>query len=476
MNHAVSPEPEPKGPPVIAAAQYVRMSTDQQRYSIDNQVDAISRYADQRGMTIVRTYEDTGKSGLDLEGRPGLTRFLRDVHDGATPFEVLIVYDISRWGRFQDTDESAYYEFLCKRSGIRIAYCAEPFENDGSPFSAILKSMKRAMAAEYSRELSAKVFVGQSRMAARGFHVGQPPTIGLRRMLLDCDGLPKGIMLPGQRKAFTSDKVILVPGPAKEIALIRKIFRLFVCDNLGQSEICRRLNAGGIPSAKGIAWNEASISQILKNEKYAGVNVYNRSTKRMKRRPVPNPRELWIRKPGAFKPLIERTLFDRARAKFESRAKPLSDAEMLVRLKDLFGRKGTLSRRMIDAELDLPAGRTYAERFQGLVRAYALVGHFPFKNYQSPEFRVQGRRYDREILLSQLRELLRTAGRVSRTLIDLEPNIPPTWVFEREFAGLGNAYALIGYLPAHGFPGRRKLSGALAKNSVGASSAAVLNG
>ena len=57
------------------------------------------------------------------------------------------------------------YEFICKEAGIQVLYCAEPFENDGSLTSTILKHMKRTMAGEYSRELSAKVFIGQCRMA-----------------------------------------------------------------------------------------------------------------------------------------------------------------------------------------------------------------------------------------------------------------------------------------------------------------------
>jgi len=38
---------------------------------------------------------------------------------------VILVYDVSRWCRFQDVDESAYYECICKRAGINFAYCAE---------------------------------------------------------------------------------------------------------------------------------------------------------------------------------------------------------------------------------------------------------------------------------------------------------------------------------------------------------------
>jgi DNA invertase Pin-like site-specific DNA recombinase len=164
---------------IIPAAAYVRMSTDHQRYSTANQSDAIARYADTRGYRIVRLYADEGKSGLKLDGRAALRSLISDVENGDCDFEAVLVYDVSRWGRFQDTDESAFYEHICKRAGVRIRYCAEPFENDGSPVSAIVKNVKRLMAGEYSRELSAKVFAGQRRLVKLGYRQGGPPGYGL---------------------------------------------------------------------------------------------------------------------------------------------------------------------------------------------------------------------------------------------------------------------------------------------------------
>jgi hypothetical protein len=55
---------------------------------------------------------------------------------------------VSRWGRFQDIDEAAHYEFLCRQAGVKVIYCGEQFENDGSIFSNLVKSLKRTMAAE----------------------------------------------------------------------------------------------------------------------------------------------------------------------------------------------------------------------------------------------------------------------------------------------------------------------------------------
>jgi len=107
------------------AAQYVRMSTEHQQYSTHNQSDKIREYADKRGIEIIKTYADDGKSGLSIGGRAALQQLIADVESGAADFNVILVYDVSRWGLFQDADESAYYEYICKRAGINVAYCAE---------------------------------------------------------------------------------------------------------------------------------------------------------------------------------------------------------------------------------------------------------------------------------------------------------------------------------------------------------------
>ena len=109
--------------------------------NLHNQADKIKEYADRRNIEIVRTYADEGKSGLSIDGRASLQRLIADVESGNTDFNLILVYDVSRWGRFQDADESAYYEYICKRKGIAVAYVAEQFEIDGSPVSTIVKGV-----------------------------------------------------------------------------------------------------------------------------------------------------------------------------------------------------------------------------------------------------------------------------------------------------------------------------------------------
>lgn len=212
---------------LLRAAQYVRMSTEHQQYSTENQSGAIARYAKAHGMEIVCSYVDAGKSGLHLAGRNALQELIHTVEASQANFDFILVYDISRWGRFQDADESAYYEYVCKRAGITVHYCAESFTNDNSTSSNLLKALKRTMAGEYSRELSHKVFAGQCRLIQLGFHQGGLPGYGLRRQLIDRDGSPKAILRRGQCKSFQTDRVILVPGPAEEVSVVKEIYALF---------------------------------------------------------------------------------------------------------------------------------------------------------------------------------------------------------------------------------------------------------
>lgn len=187
----------------VRAVQYIRMSTEHQRYSLENQTAAIAEYADQRGYQIIATYSDAGKSGLSLKGRHALQRLLSDALTQTRRFEAILVLDVSRWGRFQDPDQAAHYEFICRQAGLIVAYCGEPFENDGSPVATILKHMKRVMAGEYSRELSAKIARAHLHGARLGFSQGGALAYGFRRQLIDQNGEPRFILERGQSKALS---------------------------------------------------------------------------------------------------------------------------------------------------------------------------------------------------------------------------------------------------------------------------------
>ena len=365
----------------IRAAQYVRMSTEHQQFSTDNQQDTIREYAAQRGFEIVRTYADEGKSGLNVAGRKSLTRLIEDVQSGNADFDAILVYDISRWGRFQDADESAYYEYLCKRSGINVHYCAEQFENDGGPTATIIKSVKRAMAGEYSRELSSKVFQGQCRLIELGYRQGGVPGYGLRRMLIDINGDQKGILRRGEHKSLQTDRVILVHGPEEEIRWLRWIYKEFVTNGKRESEIADNLNVQGVVTDFGRKWNRSTVRQILTNEKYIGNNVYNRTSFKLKRKHVTNSPNMWVRNDGAFEPIVSHELFYTAYGIIQERSRCYTDEELIDRMNALVREHPTLSAALIDSLDGMPSSATYRARFGSLVRAYRLAGYTPDRDY-----------------------------------------------------------------------------------------------
>lgn len=384
--------------PAFRAAQYVRMSTEHQQYSTHNQSDKIKEYAQQRNIEIVRTYADEGKSGLSIGGRASLQQLINDVENDNTDFNLILVYDVSRWGRFQDADESAYYEYICKRKGIAVAYVAEQFENDGSPVSTIVKGVKRAMAGEYSRELSAKVFAGQCRLIELGYRQGGPAGYGLRRVLVDQSGETKGVLKAGEHKSLQTDRVVLMPGPDNEIKIVNQMYRWLIDEDLQTGEIAKRLNAQNIPTDKDREWTSATVKQVLTNEKYIGNNVYNRRSFKLKRKYVNNPPDMWIRKEGAFDGIVPLDLFMKAQAVLTERSRKFSDDELLQHLKALYAEVGYLNSMIINQAAHLPSSSTYASRFGGLSRAYELVGFHSNRSSEHIEINRRLRQLHPEIV------------------------------------------------------------------------------
>lgn len=398
----------------MRAAEYVRMSTEHQQYSTENHGDKIREYASKRGIEIVATYADEGKSGLRIDGRLALQRLIRDVENGNAEFTIILVYDVSRWGRFQDADESAYYEYVCRRAGIQVAYCAEQFENDGSPVSTIVKGVKRAMAGEYSRELSAKVFAGQCRLIELGFRQGGPAGYGLRRMLVDVQGNAKTELGRGEQKSLQTDRVILVPGPDEEIRHVNRMYKWFIDDGLAESEIAARLNREGVRTDLDREWTRCTVREVLTNEKYVGNNLYNRVSFKLKKLRVLNPPDMWIRKDHAFEGIVASEAFYTAQGIMRARARRYTDDELIDRLRTLFKHRGFLSGLVIDESDGTPSASIYVHRFGSLIRAYQLVGFTPDRDYRYLEVNRHLRRMHPDLVSEIEGQIAALGGAVIR--------------------------------------------------------------
>ncbi|WP_233888037.1 recombinase family protein [Paraburkholderia flagellata] len=395
----------------VRAAQYIRMSTDYQQYSTESQRRAIAEFAATHHIEIVATYEDAGKSGLSIRGRAGLQRLLADVHRPERRFGVVLVYDVSRWGRFLDADESAHYEFLCRQAGVDVIYCSEVFENDGSTASALLKTIKRAMASEYSRELSVKVYAGQCRLAEQGFWQGSSAGYGLQRILVDAFGQPKGPLTHGERKSLQTDHVIIAPGDPVEVALVQRMFDWYVRGSIGPCRIAARLNAFGLCNGRGQPWSPQMVGNLLRNEKYAGTNLYGRISSKLTGPWQRNPESEWVRTPNAFCPIVGSETFDAASAIRRTRTRFLSDEELLERLRSFAQSRKSICQRDIDLARTLPAGQTYKRRFGSVLNAYERVGYAARCHGMSPEtFRAT--RQALYACVDRVAEALRATGRV----------------------------------------------------------------
>ncbi len=418
------------------------MSTDHQRYSLENQQAAIAEYATRHGYEVVRTYADPGKSGLTLQGRTALQSLLADVMAADRPFSAILVLDVSRWGRFQDPDEAAHYEFICRQAGVRVVYCAEMFSDADSFEGKILKHLKRVMAGEYSRELSSKLYRAHIQQAALGYKQGGRAPYGFRRLIVDRDGQPRMLLEPGQQKALSTDRVVLVPGPPNEQETIRRIFRWYVYGRLTATKIAARLASEGLRSDTGGPWYEQTIWSILKNEAYIGLYVYNRTTARLRQPRRRNPEEMWVRA-RVLRPIVSETLFRKARAKSSPKERgKFPDAFMLQELRRILRRHGYLSECLIRESFRCPKPATYIQRFGSLMRAYELVG------YTSPAYRgctLRGAPWEDNELLDGLRRIWDENGYVTGALINADPALPSTTFIARRFGSLMLAYGRAGF-------------------------------
>ena len=388
----------------IPAAQYLRMSTEDQQYSMTNQSLRIKEYADKNGFDIVRTYEDPGKSGVIIKHRHGLRALLKEVVSGTAGFKAVLVYDVSRWGRFQNPDEAAHYEFLCAESGIPLHYCAEQFSNDGTASSAIVKALKRSMAAEFSRELGEKVVRGKTLLAKMGFWMGGPPGYGYRRRLVSSGGKLKRVLRDGEQKSLKTERIALVLGPDKEIRDVRMIFSM-AAHGRNCTEIVRELCSKKI-LFKGRPWNDVTVLEILTNPKYTGCNVWSRRTQRLHTTLRKLDPQMWITKPSAFPAIVDEKTFDCAQATIQKmRDSRWPDEKILKRVRRLLQAKGSLSESVLMGARGMPCMATIHKHFGTFRHLYERIGYDLDPQYVFRSDQLQRSKKLRTSLVGELKRL-----------------------------------------------------------------------
>ena len=427
------------GAALTPAVQYVRMSTEHQRYSLDNQRLFIASFAAHQGFEILKTYEDAGKSGLTLDRRPALKRLLADVLSDERQFRAILVLDVSRWGRFQDLDQAAHYEYMCQEAGVSVHYCAEPFDNDGSAMGSVVKHLKRVMAAEFSRELSVKVSRAQRHLAGLGFKQGSSCAYALRRQVVDDLGVPQGILKFGQRKSLSTHKIVYAPGPAKEVAIVRRVFELFIYERMPLTGIARWVNRQRQTQSNGSRWTHATVRRILSNPLYVGDYVFGRKRNNLGLE-VAVPEADWVRT-KVLDPIIPLEMFEAAQTRLVNCRQLFTNEEILAGMSRLLAERGVLTHKVIVECPYVSSPATIVQRFGSMVAAYQRIGYDPPKYYPP---NPQGRRYTSAELLERLRTLHEDQGFLSVQLINDDNSLPSYNYICARVGGLSKILAKMG--------------------------------
>ena len=362
---------------LIAAAEYLRMSTSVQDQSIEIQRRAIIEYAAEHGLNVVRSYLDEGISGVTLKRRKGLQQLLHDVQSSDRGFSKILVYDVSRWGRFQESDESAYYEYHCRLNGAEVIYVAETFRNDGSLLGALVKSMKRAMAGEYSRELAIKTRAGQEKVVRAGYSASHNPHLGFRRQVVSTDPKRCIVLQPGERKAVSSDRIRVVLGPVAEQTLVKRIFRMYTTTSISIKGIVRLMTTEGQVTPTGEGFSESIIRTLLGNELYIGVAVWGKESVALGNRKVAHPDRV-VRTLGAVPALISHSIFEKAqrRLSLNEREPSRPRQQLLDELKVAVKKYPLMSANAMSGR-GFASRERYRQVFGSLTAAYQLIGHKP---------------------------------------------------------------------------------------------------
>jgi DNA invertase Pin-like site-specific DNA recombinase len=298
---------------------FYRRSTDKQELSTEDQRRDCRAFATARGWQIVREFEPQlgYGSGLTIDRDPAFLEMVRVAEQEPHGAKYLVVYDVSRFGRLV-TEEKIYWEQRLKKQGhIQIVYVHEDFKNDGSLGDMLLKVVKHSEAHQSSLKLSEVTLRGAKSHAALGHSAGGAAPFGYDRLEIDPAGNPVRVM--NQSSDWKSNKlnrVVWTPSPT-EAPVVRWIFETYE-KGTGLNLIVQQINAQKTPAPRGGYWSKTMVHYLLRNRAYLGERIYNKRSYKAYRRGekagLANPKETWVLKENAHKPIIERDLFERVHA------------------------------------------------------------------------------------------------------------------------------------------------------------------
>lgn len=294
---------------------YRHSKDDAQENSIEIQREQVEAFAEKNNVQILKAFEDEMTGVTDQ--RPGFQELMNDwvLNPDAPKFDCILVYDVSRWGRFLMENMASHYAYECEKRGIQIVFATLGFPPEGAgKFSmALVIQVLSWQASNYSKELSVKVFNGSKKVSQQGYSAGGVAPYGYTRWL--CEEVNKQPIRPlqkGERKQIANDRVTFRPTGDHTTKTVQDIFYHFVTSNLLPEDIAETLNSKGIVAPSGAPWNRGKVLRILENLTYSGARVYNKSWHRLHQKSKTNPRAEWVITPNAHPAIIDQQTFDKA--------------------------------------------------------------------------------------------------------------------------------------------------------------------
>ena len=237
---------------------YPRVSTEMQvdGYSLEGQKNSLKRFADREEMEIVGIYEDAGKSGKSIEGRPAFKKMLSDIKNGLE-IDYILVYKLSRFGR-NAADILNSLEFV-QSYGINLI-CIEEGIDSSQTSGKLLISVLSAVAEIERENIIEQTMNGRREKARQGGWNGGFAPYGY----------------------YLKDNQLLIE--ETEAEAIRIIFDKFANSDIGLGGVAKYLNLQGIkkiPRQNGTleTWSSHFIRLILDNPVYCGKIAYGRRTR-----------------------------------------------------------------------------------------------------------------------------------------------------------------------------------------------------
>ena len=277
---------------------YPRVSTEMQvdGFSLDGQRNSLKRFADREEMIVVDIYEDAGKSGKSIEGRPAFKKMLSDIENGLQ-IDYILVYKLSRFGR-NAADILNSLEFI-QSYGINLI-CIEEGIDSAQASGKLLISVLSAVAEIERENIIEQTMNGRKEKARQGGWNG--------------GFAPYGYYLK-EKNLFIQEE---------EAETIRIIYDKFANTEMGYGGVAQYLNLQGIKkiqrqNGKLNEWSGSLVRQILDNPVYCGKIAFGRRAKEKIKGTKNQYRQAWqedyIVAEGKHEAIVSEELWNRVREK-----------------------------------------------------------------------------------------------------------------------------------------------------------------